>query len=463
MLKALKSGFSLLELALTLVVVSSIAVVALTKFTTQKTINNRTQAMDDLKRIREAIQNYVLTFGYYPCPASPTFGEYDATNYGNFGVGVRPSTVPSGATNAIGGCDTSNSRMPQAVSYTTFNNVAGANPRYGLSISGYASSPGYIKDTISSVDYRFIVDYDIYVGDPPCVDLGLPRDCMIDPKGNKYSYVVPAVLTSPMLCRYYMTAAGNSPKSYYFDNGAYPTTPKNDILNSDATYTNPTNLKVIKRYTDSGTTDGKVDYTSLNNEYTTSPYAYTDPQFLLIYFGDDGIGSYSSSGTKNTAISAGGGKFYNDSFFQEINHRNNIGYSDERGRYFFMPDKPVMPSTTLGGTVYRTPFDDIVMLGGYSPTTNITINSVSVSAPTYYVPATNMNYCGVCGVNSCATGTMTNRFFIWDQNPTVETSESPNDQTVSTSGTCTSLKNSNYPCAGSGVATPAAYQTPNWP
>ena len=72
------AGFSLIELSLTLIVVASLALIAMTKMVEENEIDRKIIVLDDLDKIKKAIQSFADRNGYYPCPAKPGFSVTDA-------------------------------------------------------------------------------------------------------------------------------------------------------------------------------------------------------------------------------------------------------------------------------------------------------------------------------------------------------------------------------------------------
>ena len=87
--KITRSGFSLIELSVIMVIISLLAISTLSKFTTGKEISKKKQAMEDLKDIQTALMSFVERNGYYPCPAVPFTAKTEAT----FGIESRNATT----------------------------------------------------------------------------------------------------------------------------------------------------------------------------------------------------------------------------------------------------------------------------------------------------------------------------------------------------------------------------------
>lgn len=83
-------GFTLVELALVLIIfgtVTSVVMGAFTLFNKQKTAE---KTNDSISNSNSAIVEYVANFGVYPCPADPTLGPGDA----NYGRELRGGGLP---------------------------------------------------------------------------------------------------------------------------------------------------------------------------------------------------------------------------------------------------------------------------------------------------------------------------------------------------------------------------------
>jgi type II secretory pathway pseudopilin PulG len=305
----LKSGFSFIEVSLLLVVISSLAVITLTKYTAGQENKAQETASEDLARIKSAIENYVSKNKYYPCPADPTLPKSDD----NFGLGIR---------DGFGNCDL-NLNITMASFYTK-------------SIGDFSSNPALYSNVIAQKD--------IIQGTIPCNDLGLKQDCMFDPQGNRYSYaVIPELAragtdsTIPTACnRYYANTGGGF-----------------EVVELKQ-------IKILKKYPDTGVSledtyaDNENHYGDDGNvgtlpDINDSDGVGTPADFVVVYYGKDGIGAYNNIGNARIEPVAITGGFAGDNAYQEINHdlRNGSGIDE----YFFAPDTSFNENVTFGDIV----------------------------------------------------------------------------------------------------------------
>jgi type II secretory pathway pseudopilin PulG len=334
MLKKCKAGFSLIELSVILVIVASLAVVALTKYVSQRQIKDKDEVTDDLKEIRDATYRYASSQGYYPCPAAHNIDKESttATTVNNLGRGQRMSN---------GYCNTTGVQTV-AVNETTL----GAATTLHTVLSGVAPRP-YLDDITTGIGPTD--DIDFLIGDPPCRDLGLPQDCMFAPDGTRYAYVVSFHLAKPYPCNYYVINPAAAPGSAVQD---------------------PATLRVLKKFDEDQ---------SLATNYGTAGRFYTDPDFILIYYGPDGIGAYNASGTQ-IQPKVVDGDTVNDSVYNNVNHNLH----DTIDQYFLAPEQDIDSMiTALDGAeepTYPTVFGDVLVLGALS----------TAVLPKYY--------CGQCNI-----------------------------------------------------------------
>ena len=252
-------GFSLIELSLTLVVFSSIAVMALSRMTTERDGANKEQAISDLKTIKNAIEYFARTRGYYPCPASNTVAETDS-------------------------------------SYAT-----GARDQYGMcSLSGTEnlaySSPTNIDNAVDMITYRnSTVPSYVVRGAVPCKDIGLPITCGTDPYGNKYSYfIVPAL------------ASSGNPNAIAPATDAI-TTACAKALVSGSLYSFD-KIRLLKDY-----------ITDLSTSWSNFSSINKSPDFAVVYYGKDGIGAYNLAGNRVESTEVSSVKIDNN-IYQDINN-----------------------------------------------------------------------------------------------------------------------------------------------
>jgi len=353
----LKKGFSLIELSLTLVVISSLAVVAITKYAATEKIVREKRVYQDFYDIRNAINAYVSEYGYYPCPASSSLQRNDP----NAGIGVRNQNVIISGTviGQKGGCNLNYSSMSDTPAWsnvdipnisTSYENVAVVN---NVAPVGDIVPPA----TRASGSGRLVY------GAVPCKELGLPMDCGLSPEGDRYEYVVSARLTTPQECQYYLT--GLNPV-------AVPPTGVRGI---------PDPLRVLRPVTDGtgipddsfgtlttvpyqvlscqapGILNSLANLTALDAYYTRYPQNGAG-DYALIYFGSDGIGSYgdnaAGAGSIHIPNAIGGGAYSDDNKCQAMNHKalNVNSYGGVYDYYFLMPRAPFNPDIIFGDVVY---------------------------------------------------------------------------------------------------------------
>jgi len=288
-------GFTLIELSLSVLLVSAVATYTLTKYTTGEELTQNDQVVDKLKEIKSAVLELASSQGYYPCPVSNLIST-DASEYGEE---TRTST---------GFCDTNEFYNKDEV------------------------TTGYIDDGSGGKRFTFDVssDYnDFYIGAVPCKTLGLSDDCGVDNNGNRLAYAVSNVLSQPNQCAIYIDDAGSDTTRPYSFNIL------NDYDLGDSLATNITNY-------DNG----------------------DEPHFVVIYYGNDGVGAYPFEGgiaaKKIKALSLGNGTFLGDNAYQEVNHNINSSFDN----VFFMPDRPIeTPDGSVGSDVAKITFGDVLVWG----------------------------------------------------------------------------------------------------
>ncbi len=277
-------GFSLVELALALVVVAVISVVAIQQFTAGKQNQVKKDALTDLQKIKQAVESYVAANGYYPCPASPLMLESDP----QFAVSLRES--------ASGNCVIDDN-------FGIFNAEFDANP-------ARFEAPVNYSDT----GLNAVFDADIIIGAPPCKDIGLPANCMFDPQGNRYAYAVIPELARMQACRNYVMAEADRAQDQQ-----------------------PEGIKMLK----------EVDL-NLNLKDNHSSYGYSpNPDYAVIYYGPDGYGAFPNYGgavVQRITPTQVGGNNVGDNTYQEINHDLYNGFDE----YFFSPENPLSSQFTFG-------------------------------------------------------------------------------------------------------------------
>ncbi|HCR85488.1 MAG TPA: hypothetical protein DIV86_02305 [Alphaproteobacteria bacterium] len=303
-------GFSLIEVSLLLVVFSVLAVVALQNITSGYENEKNEQVFKKLKLIRTAILNYVRETGHYPCPANP----YLPTTDEFYAKGQRDS---EGNCKFVVDCTTATpgGSAPDNVLCYKSNSVDRAN---------------------LSVNYG-IVDADYIMGSVPCEDLGLNRDCLTTNDGQKITYATSTYLSKPSPCVSFVANSGLNTIS-----GAYK-------------------LKILKNFNPA--VNLASNYAS-NKMFSSSA---NEPEFVLIYHGSDGVGSWSKSGIRVEATSVSSGGLINDNLYQQVNH--NINSSQQLDEYFLSPARPLdTPDANLTSTNPKIIFGDILLYGKASDT-----------------------------------------------------------------------------------------------
>jgi type II secretory pathway pseudopilin PulG len=293
MKRILNKGFSLIELSVLLLVFAGLAVVAVQNYSEGSKVENLQTVTDKLKIIKRAILNYAANQGYYPCPADPT----QTSNNANYAKGARDSS---------GNC-------------TTTGLLTYADPTV---------------DRTNLHALYSIPTYDYVMGTVPCEDIGLPKDCMISPSGNKYGYTTSTHLSRINPCISFVSSTANS------------------------TVTIPYKFKMLKNFTTTQTLT--QNYAVAANKIYSS--TSLEPEFLLIYFGEDGIGSWTKEGSRATSVSVSSGSYISDNLYQQVNH--NINTSKQTDEYFLNPEKPLdNPNANLSATNQPIVFGDVLVYG----------------------------------------------------------------------------------------------------
>lgn len=310
MKKNLKKGFSLIEISLLLIVFGALAVVALQNYQAETDTTKIKVVYEKMRDIKNAIDTYVITNGYYPCPANPyldSSSEYYA----------------KGPRDINGNC-----QMETACNTAT---PGGSSPDDVLC---YAD-PSFDRTAISA-NYS-VPEGDFLMGAVPCEDLGLNRDCMLTSEGLKIGYSTSSHLSRVVPCASYISSTGalEVPASYKF--------------------------KVMSNF-------NKDDSVATNyGNYPTFASATDRPDYILWYSGADSIGAWTREGTRITGTSVSSGGFINDNLFQQVNH--NINTSSQTDDYFLIPQRPLdTPDSDLVSANSKVVFGDILMYGKVSDT-----------------------------------------------------------------------------------------------
>ncbi len=298
-----KSGFSLIELSLTLVVLSSLAVLLMIKITAGRDGENQQQAINDLKKIKAAIEYYVEINGHYPCPASRTVQETNALFASELTRDVDGNCTLAGVASGF--------FEPNPTRFGSFYSVIPPGTAYVL------------------------LNNDVIQGTIPCKDIGLPKDCLFDPQGNRYEYmVIPALARSgkPAVIIPPSDAIPAACGKFYQPLVPVPPAP--------ASLQSLSHIKMLKRWPDTSV-DLATTYADSDNRYSY------EPDFAVIYYGKDGMGARSRSGALVESAVATGSNYIGDNVYQEINH-NLHATLDE---YLFMPERPFDPGQTFGDII----------------------------------------------------------------------------------------------------------------
>lgn len=355
-------GFSLIELSLTLIVIGSLALVAMTKIVQQKNIDRKKIVTEDLVRIKEAIQDFASKNGYYPCPARP---GYDASDY---------QFATSASVSANGYLDFEQILHPGcgknfATTMVSSDEVHGADAgllrddKYFDDILLYRNNTPYTSwylfrgwsyqsndlsgqvPVITQSKYQDLYG-DIVKGDVPCKEIGLEQDCGISPDGNKYSYIVSMALTMPK-----NNPLNVAPNIAFYGGCAsfcrvsdQPTLENPDINPSKAL-----KVKPIKSW------NGED---ALDSSYAASGHDEVD--FALIDYGENGLGAYNSSGGRNNFVGATSFELLNIKPSDVQAYGPNADTGGWVNEYIYAPIQP----NDIRTNADKNYFDDIVVLGG---------------------------------------------------------------------------------------------------
>ncbi len=217
--KGRKAGFSLIEVALMLLVVGGVVVLGFSNFATKKRIEHDQQVLEDLKVIREALYTYAETRGYFPCPASEGLSEDDP----KFGTEHRGADGWCQITSDNSNPSDNGLRYVDDI-FSNFDKDGGHEYEYSGGLhnddKAYYTPDHPHSPKMYDTDWRYPNSYydadnssqgrdmkardvDLVKGTIPCVDIGLPRDCMISPEGYRYDYVAVYEYTREQPCHFY--------------------------------------------------------------------------------------------------------------------------------------------------------------------------------------------------------------------------------------------------------------------
>ncbi len=107
--KSPNAGFSLIELAITMVIVGILIAVGASSYSIWQQQKHYKEAKEKVDSIAFAVQAFVSTNGYYPCPSSLTaargtagYGtQTDCSNPGQVAAGTFNTTLGIGAGNSL--------------------------------------------------------------------------------------------------------------------------------------------------------------------------------------------------------------------------------------------------------------------------------------------------------------------------------------------------------------------------
>lgn len=310
-------GFSLIELSLLLLVFGALSVVVVQNLDSGTENNKNTAIYKQMKNIRSAILAYQKSVGYYPCPANP----YLSATSQYYAIGQRYTN---------GNCVAENATEASATC------AANASPNNVLCFKSIT------VDRVNVSSNYNIPKGDIIMGTVPCEDIGLPRDCMETPDGQKIAYATSSHLSRINPCISYVSSTGRSVVS-----GVYK-------------------FKLLKSYSPASSV--VVNYSSSSGANQLISSSTNLPDFVLLYSGTDGVGGWTKAGTRITAKSASSGGYENDNIYQQINHNLNTA-SRQVDEYFLVPAKPLdTPDASLVAANTKIVFGDIIVFGKASET-----------------------------------------------------------------------------------------------
>jgi prepilin-type N-terminal cleavage/methylation domain-containing protein len=321
-------GFSLIELSLTLIVIGSLALVAVTKIVQKNEIDRNAKVTEDLKEIRDAIDSFVKINGYYPCPATPGIPNTDP----NFAVAAVNDSMFTN--NLIQYCGTPNNIGTQFNSTVKKFNSTDDNFISTNDFTGTLIMNAFTADMFSSA-------INIFMGDVPCKDIGLQDDCGISPEGNKYAYIVSGHLTM-------------SPRNDFFNNVFVSGCSRACIYTGTPGFYDEKKASRIKplRIWDVAT---PISDTSLNDAFDASNAEESD--YALIDYGKNGLGAYNTAGGQNNSNGASAYEKFN--FKPEFDQNGNPD-TMWINEFIYAPLQPNDVRTNASSQF----FDDIVLLGG---------------------------------------------------------------------------------------------------
>lgn len=182
-------GFSLIEVALGLLIIGIIIAPMLNEYAIYKNSLIVGTTKSDISTVKEALLKYAINTGWYPAPAAPGLNSTDV----NFGV---QSVAAVGAIPTCAGNDT----------------VVCKTPCTGANCAAKGSPP-------------------VLIGDIPFATLGLPKQYILDGWGHKLTYAISSNLTTNGGAATFDDAGGvvfvfdMANKGPTYNTGTYPTVP----------------------------------------------------------------------------------------------------------------------------------------------------------------------------------------------------------------------------------------------
>jgi type II secretory pathway pseudopilin PulG len=172
-------GFSIIELSIILAILAFVVVNALVVTQTRQDLEKNNDTYADLTDLKEAIGNYALRHGRFPCPSSPKVAFFD-NDIGNEATRMLDRPAPS---------------ADRRVGCLTEEDAGGA-------------ANGIVRVNLGIDNPNLFVDFDdIVVGTVPTKTLDLPSTAMLDEFGNRITYAVMERLTTEE--NFYSSLTGN--------------------------------------------------------------------------------------------------------------------------------------------------------------------------------------------------------------------------------------------------------------
>lgn len=159
------NGFSLVTIAIAMLVVGLVMVPVLNQYTKSLEINDKRAQNNAAIEIQETLTNFALTKGYLPAPANPTLAITNA----NYGIPI--TTLPSFA---AGECADGSAAVNGVLCRRGERNIAGGG---------------------TNGDHEF--DH-VYIGSLPSSILGISPEDSLDRYLNQYTYIVAAAMVDPV-------------------------------------------------------------------------------------------------------------------------------------------------------------------------------------------------------------------------------------------------------------------------